>query len=257
MYKSTLSHESKVIVKKSLNDIENNIQKHVLHSTEAAMFRSKCEWVQCGEVSSKMFFSLEKQNYLNKNMKCVYHDNGQITYDQKEILNEQTRFFRKLYTADGRIHFNIKKEATDPSVNESQKSTCDRELTDHELYNAIMMMKAIKIGGPDGLSAEFYKRFYYYLKTLLLQMYHYAYINRKLPLSTHSGLITLLPKKNKDTKYIKNTRPLTMLDLDYKILAKIMDNRIKEVLPHLIHQDQTGFMANQNISWNIKESLLT
>lgn len=76
-----------------------------------------------------------------------------------------------------------------------------------------------------------------------------------LHLSARRGVITLLPKPNKDLLEIKNWRPLTLLNVDYKIMAKVIAFRIKEVLPSIIHHDQTGFMANRYIGENIIKSI--
>ena len=76
-----------------------------------------------------------------------------------------------------------------------------------------------------------------------------------LPLSTRRDIILLLPKKNKDTQFMKNMRPLTLLNSDYKIIAKIFDNHLRLVLPYLVHQDQTGFIAGQTISMNTRNLL--
>ena len=75
-------------------------------------------------------------------------------------------------------------------------------------------------------------------------------------LTARQGIISLLPKgPNKDPKYIKNWRPLTLLNYDYKILAKIMATRLKEYLPLLIGPQQTGFLEGRNISDNIRRTL--
>ena len=239
----------------ALATIENSLECHNIQKTESAAFRAKCNWAQNGEIPSKMFFNLEKKNYLNKNLSCLFRDNGQLTYDQTEILDEQTRYYKKLYTAEGRIKFNIQREKYDPQINTLQREACDRELTVDEIFDAVVTLKSNKVGGPDGLSAEFYQCFFKQLKTPLLQMYTFAYSKGVLPLSTHSGLITLLPKKNKDTRYVKNLCPLTMLNIEDKILAKAMENRLKEIIPTIVCHDQTGFVNNRQITSNIRKSL--
>ena len=88
-----------------------------------------------------------------------------------------------------------------------------------------------------------------------MEMYQYSYNHGLLPESVMKDLISLLPKKNKDTHYVKNMRPLTLLNNDYKILAKTIDNRIREFLPDLIKTDQTGFVKDRKISHNVRKSL--
>lgn len=62
----------------------------------------------------------------------------------------------------------------------------------------------------------------------------------------------LIAKKDSDLQDIKNWRPLTLLNADYKVIAKAIANRIKSVLPKLINYDHTGFMSGRNISENIR-----
>jgi len=64
--------------------------------------------------------------------------------------------------------------------------------------------------------------------------------------------MNLIPKKDADPNLIKNWRPLTLLNFDYKIASKATANRIKTVLPELISDDQSGFIKNRCISDNIR-----
>ena len=69
------------------------------------------------------------------------------------------------------------------------------------------------------------------------------------------GIITLIPKKGKDSTRLKNWRPLTLLNTDYKILAKLFAYRIKGLLESIIHSDQTGFVSSRYIGTNINRIL--
>ena len=73
-----------------------------------------------------------------------------------------------------------------------------------------------------------------------------------LSISQRRGLITLLPKKNKPRQYLKNWRPITLLNCDYKIAAKSIVTRLKKVLPYLINNDPTGFLKGRFIGENIR-----
>ena len=127
--------------------------------------------------------------------------------------------------------------------------------TEDELFDAIMTLKAGKCCGGDGLPVEFYKLFFKKIKTPLLRMYYFALKNQKLPLSTRRGLMTLLPKPNKNPKFLANKRPLTLLNTDYKVLAKALDNRLKTIIHKIVNVDQTGFVPGRNIAVNIRKLL--
>ena len=82
-----------------------------------------------------------------------------------------------------------------------------------------------------------------------------AYKAGTLHLSAWCGLITLIPKKGRDINYIKNWRPLTMLNMDYKILSKALALRLKEILSDIISEDQTGFMEGRSIASNLRKTI--
>ena len=66
------------------------------------------------------------------------------------------------------------------------------------------------------------------------------------------GIITCLPKSNKDRHYLKNWRPISLLNVVYKLASAVIANRIKTVLSSLIHEDQKGFISGRFIGENIK-----
>jgi len=63
----------------------------------------------------------------------------------------------------------------------------------------------------------------------------------------YEGVITLIPKPGKDPLLVTNFRPITLLNCDYEILSKVINNRLCSLLPKLIKNDQTGFIKGRNI----------
>lgn len=138
------------------------------------------------------------------------------------------------------------------SEEEQEESNTDFELTDLEFV--IKNMKNGKSPGNDGFLAEFYKIFWHDIKHLLLASFNQSYRYGVLPTSQKQGVITLLPKQGKDSRLLKNWRPISLLNTDYKILAACIANKIKPFLPKLINKDQTGFMKGRYIGENIRSS---
>ena len=66
------------------------------------------------------------------------------------------------------------------------------------------------------------------------------------------GIITLLPKKDKPTDVLNNLRPVTLLNVDYKIATKVIANRLAKVLPDIICPNQTGYVKNRYIGENVR-----
>ena len=103
-------------------------------------------------------------------------------------------------------------------------------------------MVSDKSPSTDGLPVEFYKVFWNNISGPLIEALNHAYQNDELPITQRRGVIRLIPKKDADPHLIKNWRPITLLNCDYKIAAKAIAGRIKKVLPKIINEDQTGFL---------------
>ena len=80
----------------------------------------------------------------------------------------------------------------------------------------------------------------------------YAYKNGKLSIDQQRGIINLIPKKDKDHRLLKNWRPISLLNTDYKIITKALANRIKKALPSVINPDQVAYLENRFIGQNIR-----
>ena len=91
-----------------------------------------------------------------------------------------------------------------------------------------------------------------YLKEFYLKSINFSYVNGSLTQLQKQGIINLIPKKDKDLSNLNNWRPISLLNVDYKIATKAIANRIKDVLQTLIHGSQTGFLKGRYIGENIR-----
>ena len=117
---------------------------------------------------------------------------------------------------------------------------------------ALQELKNGKSPGTDGLTNEFYKFFWKDIKHLILDSLNYALISGELSTDQKRGIITLIPKKGKNRLLLKNWRPITLLNTDYKILTKCLAIRVKQVLPFIINLDQNGCLKDRYIGENIR-----
>ena len=86
----------------------------------------------------------------------------------------------------------------------------------------------------------------------LINSYNCAYLCGHLSVSQKRGIIKLIPKHDSELYFVKNWRPISLLNCDYKIAAKAIANRLKRVLPRLIDHGQTGFLKGRFIGENIR-----
>ena len=124
-----------------------------------------------------------------------------------------------------------------------------------ELKEAVKGMARNKSPGTSGFQTDFYVVFWMWLCNMYHQAVLYAFEVGKFSTSMREGLISLIPKKSVDTKFLKNWRPIVLLNTGYKIVSKAIANRMKLVLHELIHEDQTAYIKGRNISENIRRTI--
>ena len=113
-------------------------------------------------------------------------------------------------------------------------------------------MKNGKSPGNDGLTKEFYVCFFNDISPLLIDVLNHSYQTGQLSTSQHQALITLIEKKEKDKRYIKNWRPISLINIDAKLASKVLAGRIKRVLPNIIKHDQTAYVTGRYIGESIR-----
>ncbi|CAB1348845.1 unnamed protein product, partial [Coregonus sp. 'balchen'] len=126
----------------------------------------------------------------------------------------------------------------------------EAQISLEEVESALRRMGKGKVPGMDGLLAEFYLTFWGKLGPVVLEVLK-AILETGVPGGSMAlGVLSLLYKKG-DTTDLGNWRPLTMLCVDYKLLAKVLADRLRTALPYVIHEDQTCGIEGRSIRWNL------
>ena len=113
-------------------------------------------------------------------------------------------------------------------------------------------MKNNKSPGLDGFTVEFFKFFWVDIGAFILRSINYGYRNGSLSVTQKQGLITCLPKPNKSRLSLKNWRPISLLNVVYKLASSVIANRVKQTLQDIIHENKKGFIAGRFIGENIR-----
>ena len=232
-------------------NLQDRLNEIIENEVKGVILRSLCDDYEKGEKCTKYFFSLEKYRAKQKTISRLKRLDGSFTSDQNQILEECRLFYEKLYSKDCSVDTSKYSDFFEsdkiPKLTESQKQSCESIITDSELYDTLKSFSKKRSPGLDGLTAELYLEFWDLLKIKLHQAYKEAFEMEILPQCMSTGVVTLLEKKGKDRLEIANWRPITLLNIDYKLLTKTLGHRLKKVLPSLIGKEQNGFVPGGSI----------
>ena len=192
--------------KKLLNELyATNLRLRALmhQKTKGAILRSKARRQEQGEHNTKYFLNLEKRNHCRKTVTKLKINDNVYTSNQFEILREEKKFYETLYKSQkSETHTQFKPTFFETenitSLNEEEKLLCEGIASEDECLKAVKEFKSCKSPGTDGLSAEFYKYFWSEISNDIISSFNYAFKTGALSISQRRGIISLIPKKNKD-----------------------------------------------------------
>ena len=108
-----------------------------------------------------------------------------------------------------------------PKLDHAQKLTCEGLITLQESLTVLKSMPNNKTPGTDGIPAECYKFFFKDVDQIVVDSFNYAFKYGKLSPDQRRVIINIIPKKDKNPTYLRNWRPISLLNTDYKLASKM------------------------------------
>ena len=212
-----------------------------------SQIRSKINKTLYDEKSTKYFFNKEKRNGQQCQIHQLINKDNDIINGKTQILHEAQSFYQQLYHQEETNPHKINDITShiDNNLNIEQSNNLNQEITTQEIHLAIKDMENDKSPGDDGLPKEFYEENIQTLLPILKEVLNFTFQQNIQPLSQKNAIIKLIYKKN-NPNFLKNWRPISLLNTDYKILTKILTQRLSAYMNQIIpHEQKCGVKGRQ------------
>lgn len=159
-------------------------------------------------------------------------------------------FYENLYRIEGPRHYqSILNQCPSPITENINEDLVAVPLLE-EIHSAVFQLGAFKAPGPDGFNGIFYQQSWKIIKTDLLQLVQKFFQTSVLDPRLNQTHIVLIPKI-KSPENISQYRPISLCNFSYKVISKILANRLKKWLPLIIEPEQGAFVPRKQIQDNI------
>ena len=240
-----LSHDDKA----RLVDLEN--QKNIILKgrEESIRLRSRATWLKAGDENSRFFHNFAKGRKMANTIWNLPLPEGGLADTFNKLSNLGSSHFRNLYKRPAGTNLaEIINVATHfpRFVEEEDSEALEVPVTMEELEGTIKWFKKEKSPGPDGWTIEFYSAFFELLGGNILKVVEESRTSGSLYNAINSTFIALIPKSDNPSSF-DDFRPISLCNVLYKIISKIIANRIKPILSRHISPQQFAFLENRQI----------
>jgi len=239
------------------NEIKEKLELLYEEKTNGIIVRARARWHEHGERSTKYFLNLEKRNHVKKHIRKLVIS-GAITTDPYQILSKQKNFHYNLYKTKAIDKDSIKSFLNNlsiPQLSEEQKLSCEGQITIEECKKILETFQNIKSPGNDGIPIEFYKNCWDLNCQPFINCNNESFVKEEMSNSQKQAVITLIEKQGKDCTLIENWSPISLVNVDAKIISKVIASRIQNVLSYIIHSNQTGYIKDRYIGETVRSVL--
>lgn len=181
---------------------------------------------------------------------ALRNDEDVVVTDVSQIKQMMITYFRKLFEKDEKCVLEHALKDKFPQLDEGMRNDLNKPFMDEEVKMAVFDMASLKAPGPDGLHAIFYQLMWNVVGTSVVSFIKNFLDSGIMPEGMNDTLITLVPKIEHPER-VTHLRPISLFNVCYKVITKLMTNRLKGIMQEVIGPHQSSFDPNRQITDNV------
>jgi hypothetical protein len=235
-----LASEEKVRKSEVIRDMENATLQEEISWRQ----KSRVLWLKEGDKCTKFFHRIANLNRRSNAIESL-SVNGSISSDQQAIRDHVGHFYESLFTKPYPWRPGLDNLAFD-SLDAVEASSLELPFEEKEVLEVVKGMNHDKALDPDGFSIAFFQDCWDVIKTDLMGVFQGFHTHSKFVESINATFLALIPKKS-EAMDLKDFRPISLVSGVYKIIAKVLANRLRKVVDKIILKPQNAFVKGRKI----------
>jgi hypothetical protein len=208
--------------------------------------KSKELWLQLGDRNNRFFHSSLKNRYGRNSIANLVDHEGNAMTDITKLRTQAPQFYHQLYNQDS--YWNVfPKLIVKRKISPGAAEWLIREVTDMEIKSTLFQLNPDKAPGPDGFNAKFFQLHWDIISQDISKAVRYFFKHKKFVRELNHTFLTLVSKSNNSSS-LNDLRPIACCNLLYKIITKLLTNRLQMVINELVSLNHSVFLKGRQIS---------
>ncbi|XP_028790032.1 uncharacterized protein LOC114746021 [Neltuma alba] len=212
--------------------------------------RSRIQWLNAGDRNTRFFHSCTIQRRVRNKIVRLKGNGGRWLENEEEINNSFISFYSKLFSLDGYRNLDVALSFVKNLVSGEENASLEEAVTREEIKSAAFQLGALKAPGPDGFCGMFYHSAWGTIEKEVTEMV-FGFFNNNAKLTALNKTNVVLIPKVENAECVGQYRPIGLCNFAYKIVSKVLANRMKPILARIISQNQRAFIEGRLIQGNI------
>ncbi|XP_057734404.1 uncharacterized protein LOC130949790 [Arachis stenosperma] len=212
--------------------------------------KSRKQWVRFGDRSTRFFHIQTLVRRKHNKIHGLFLKDGVWKTDLEVLSQEAESFYKSLFCRLDDVNLGCLGDVPLPSLNEEACNNLTAPVTMEEVRTTVFHMNSFKAPGPDGFQTFFFKEYWEIIGLDVWKMVKQVFSGVTLDLRMMETLLVLIPKVESPVS-MKNFRPISLCNVVYKIIMKVLVNRFRPHLADIVGPLQGGFILGRGTSDNI------